>query len=157
VTPELEDLFSYFLEDGGCPCRYPRFRSTVRRDTHGAAGGSFTTAEQRDLIFLYERRMELRDKKDAPYGWEAFCSRCGSAARYASNEFSPGGFIDYLVVTKAAGLAEIGARVGNFVPHSGGWICPGPEMAGMQLASKAFPFMPFEEWLRWMRERRAAE
>jgi hypothetical protein len=154
VSAELVALFDHFLDAGGCPCRYPRFRSTVRRDTHGAAGGSFTTAEQRDLIALYSERVPVRDKRDAPYGWEARCERCGSLARFASVEFSPGGFIDYLVIEKPATVTDVGAPVGNFVYHTGGWISPGPEMAGMQLASKAFPFLPFDEWLAWMRERR---
>jgi hypothetical protein len=155
VTPELEALFTDFLDDGGCPCRYPRFRSTVRRDTTCACGGSFTTAEQRDLIYLYEHRLELRDKQDAPHGWEAFCVRCGSAARFSANEFSPGAWIEYLVVTRAAGVRDRGAPAGNLVYRTGAWISPGPAMAGQQLATKAFPLMPLDEWLAWMREERS--
>lgn len=152
---QLEALVGGFLSDGGCPCRFPRFRATVRRDTSRACDGNFTTIEQRRLIFLYEQKVPLRDKRDVEFGWQAICARCGSTARYGANEFRYGGWIDYLTITKPPEVKDIGAPVGAIVYRASGWISASGETSGMDAASRTYPLMPREDWLRWMRERPA--
>ena len=104
MTAELESLVTSYLEASGCPCRYPRFRTSVHRDTTGVCGDSFTTGEQRDLIELFEHHVPMRGKRQVSHGWEAACERCGSALRYSVGERSRGDSMDYLVVTRAAGV-----------------------------------------------------
>jgi hypothetical protein len=157
----LEELVDFYLLARGCPCRFPRFRATVGRSTHKVAGGSFTTEDQRRLIHTYEKKVPLGEKQPLE-GWgggvlpdmyQATCTICGSLAARSSNEFANGGWIDYLQITRAKDVIDLGARVESgklYRPRP--WISPGPGMTGIQKASEAFPFLPEDEWLAWMRE-----
>lgn len=136
----------------GCPCRFPRFRTTVRRSTRGAGGGSFTTWEQARLIALYAERLPLVDRVDAPQGWTARCGRCAAEAIQASCEFSPGGWIDYLTIVPAPAVPDLGAQVEGKVLRASSWIAPGPAMGGMASASRAYPYVGLARWLEWMSE-----
>ena len=58
----------------------------------------------------------------------------------------PRPFDDYLVVTRAAGVRDLGAPVGNTVFRAGAWIAVGRARAD-KLASQAFPAMELGHWL----------
>jgi hypothetical protein len=152
----LEQLVDDYLRDGGCPCRFPRFRATVRRDTSRVCGNSFTTIEQERLVYLYEHVVPVNDKQSVDYGWEAKCARCGSEARQATNEFLPGTRIDYLTITKPRDVTELGAQVGPRVYRCSSWRSPTGSDAGMDVASKTFPELSNDQWLAWMAERAAS-
>ena len=155
----LESLIDFQLARG-CPCRFPRFRAVVGRSTHGVAGGSFTSDDQRKLIHVFERKVPLVDRRPLE-GWggpiardmyEANCVKCGSHVSRSSSEFANGGWIDVLVITPASGVVDLGAKVeGGRVLRARPWISPGPAMAGIERASRVFPLTPEGEWLAWMR------
>ena len=157
---ELLALVDDYLAKG-CPCRFPRFRAIVKRDTSGVAGGAFRSEEQLMLIRAFEQKVPLVNRQaleawagpmnDATY--EAACGVCGSfVARYA-NEFASGAWVDMLAIRKPKGLADIGAPAEQgriFRPRP--FEPMGPGMTGMYRAAQAYPFMEEELWLAWMRE-----
>ena len=160
---KLLDLVEEYLANG-CPCRFPRFRAIVKRDTSGVAGGAFRSDEQLMLIRAFEQKVPLVNRK-ALEGWagpmndttyEAECGVCGSwVARYA-NEFASGAWVDMLAIRKPKGLADIGASAEQgriFRPRP--FVPMGPGMTGMYRAAQAYPFMEEEAWLAWMRAERA--
>jgi hypothetical protein len=160
---ELLALIDYYLAKG-CPCRFPRFRAIVKRDTSGVAGGAFRSEEQLMLIRAFEQKVPLVNRQ-ALEGWagpmndttyEAACGVCGSfVARYA-NEFASGAWVDMLAIRKPKGLADIGAPAEQgriFRPRP--FEPMGPGMTGMYRAAQAYPFMEEELWLEWMRALRA--
>jgi hypothetical protein len=162
LSDELVRLVEYYLEMG-CPCRFPRFRAVVSRDTSRIAGGSFTSAEQVGLIGVFEQRVPLGDR--APLeGWggpaqdgmyQAHCTICGSLVARSSNECAPGGWVDYLSISLAPAVTDLGASFAKGRLHRpSAWVAAGPGMAGIQRASEAFPFMEAEAWFVWMRELR---
>jgi hypothetical protein len=155
----IEDLLDFYLALG-CPCRFPRFRATVARSTQKVAGGSFTSEDQRRLIYIYERKVELVGKEPLE-GWggpvekdmyQAKCGACRSRVQRSSNEFANGGWVDYLSIALTPGVMELGAFVGHPLYRARPWISPGPGMAGIHKASEAFPLVDEEKWLLWMRE-----
>jgi hypothetical protein len=154
----LEALIEYYLSIG-CPCRFPRFRAVVSRDTSKVAGGSFTSADQQYLILAFERKAPIVEKRpleiftEVKEGlWLARCGKCGSDLRRAYDEFSPGGFIDGLIVRRAPGLVDLGAPVHHGrVYRSRPFVAPGPAMGGMAQAAKAFPHIDEDAWFVWMR------
>jgi len=156
----IDALIDEYLA-AGCPCRFPRFRSFVKMDTSKATGGSFTTPEQTWLIAAFEAKVPLVDK--APLGpyeevlpgmWKARCAKCGSGVARSSNEFAPGGWIDYLVFERAKGLIELGARVEKgLVLRASGFREVAPAMGGMKKAAELWPCVGAERFVEWLRER----
>ncbi len=151
----LGDLVAYYRAHG-CPCRFPRARAVLARDTHRVAGGSFSSVDRDWLIWHVEHGLNLADKRGAPYGWEARCADCGATVSKSANEFANGGWLEYLVIEPKPGVPDVGAPVGEHVYRCKPWWAPGPNMAGEAEASKAFPLIPVDEWFRWMRELAAA-
>lgn len=47
LAQAIDDLIAEYLAEG-CPCRFPRFRATVARDTSGVAGGTFVADDLGD-------------------------------------------------------------------------------------------------------------
>jgi hypothetical protein len=156
---EVLALVGYYLAKG-CPCRFPRFRAVVSRDTSGVAGGAFRSDEQMMLIWAFEQKLPLVDRR-ALEGWggpmsehvyEAECGVCGSRVERSSNEFATGAWVEYLVIRRARGLVDLGASVEHglvFRPRP--FVPMGPGMTGMNKAAQAYPFMEEEPWLEWMR------
>jgi len=143
-----------------CPCRFPRFRAVTIRTTHGQGGGSFTSEDQRALIRAFEAKSPVGARRALggfPISdgmWEASCARCGSVVSRSSQEFSPGGWIDWIKITRAPGLVDVGARVEQGrVLRCRPWIATGPDMTGVAIASRAYPFVDEDAWFAWMRER----
>jgi hypothetical protein len=145
----------------GCPCRFPRFRAIVARDTSGISEGSFTSEDQRGLIRAFERKVTVVEQQPleeldriSPGMWRGKCGVCGSDLRRAYNEYSPGGYIDWLIIKRKPGLFDLGASVEkNRTFRCRPFVAPGPEMPGMARASRAFPFMEEDAWFEWMRAR----
>jgi hypothetical protein len=161
LRDELAQLIVGYLEVG-CPCRFPRFRAVVARDTSRVAGGSFTSAEQTGLIEAFEQRVPLVDRGPlegsggpAQAGmYQAKCRVCGSRVARSSNELAPGGWVDYLSIRAAPDAADLGAPVEHGrVYRPCPLVAAGPGMTGMQRAAEAFPMIGRDEWLAWMRER----
>jgi hypothetical protein len=108
---KLEQLVDHYLSLG-CPCRFSRFRSVVARDTSRGCGGAFTSEEQRLLIAIFEAKVPIADRAPlagsgvpmTPTMYQGRCARCGGVVEHSSNEFAPGGWIDYLVI-------QLGRRV----------------------------------------------
>ena len=141
-----------------CPCRYPRFRAVVSRTTHGQGGSSFTSDDQRGLVYAFEHRVPLVDKVEQQgfQLWTAKCARCGSVVERSWYEGAPGGTIDWLVVRLAVGVADVGAPVEmrkgqRIVFRCSRWIATGPDTSGMLIASRTYPFIDEDDWLAWIR------
>jgi len=153
-------LVDYYLAEG-CPCRFPRFRAIVSRDTSRVAEGAFRSDEQLSLILAFEQRVPIVNRR-ALEGWggpmsdgvyEAECGVCGSGVERSSNELAPGAWVEYLVIRRAQGRVDIGAPAPQgrvFRPRP--FVAMGPGMTGMPKAAQAYPFMEEEAWLAWMRE-----
>jgi hypothetical protein len=158
---KLDELVDYYLSVA-CPCRFPRFRAVVSRDTSRKGGGSFASDDQQGLIHAYERKVPLTDKRPLQ-GWggpvtadmyQATCGICGSDVQRSSNEGAPGGWVDYLVIHLAPGVQEAGAPVerGSPVYRGTPFRATGPGSTGMQQATEAFPMLDPDAWFAWMRE-----
>ena len=159
---KLGDLVDHYLSLG-CPCRFPRFRAVVSRDTSRTGGGSFTSEDQRGLIRVYEQKVPLVDRGPLPGRggpmsadmYQARCGVCGSTVSRSSGEGAPGGWVDYLVIRPAPGVTPLGAPVEQGkVFRARPFVATGPAMAGMQQATQASPFLEEDAWFAWMRARR---
>ncbi|GAC1394806.1 MAG: hypothetical protein NVSMB47_04550 [Polyangiales bacterium] len=156
----LESTVDELLQDA-CPCRFPRFRAVVAMDTSRSAGGSFTTGEKPILIGAFERKVPILDRGPLgpyptalPQMWQGTCGRCGSGVERSSNEFAPGGWVDYLSIRRAKGLVDVGAPIeGGRVFRATGFQSPGPGMEGLARAAQVYPFIGIDEFVRWLRAR----
>ncbi len=160
LAARLDELMEYALSLG-CPCRFPRVRAVTARDTRNAAGGAFTSADQRELIHAFERKVPIIEKRPLEIFqqvreglWLGKCGKCGALLRRAYEEFSPGGTIDWLMITRAKDVPDLGAPlVDGRVLRCRPLEAPGPGMQGMAKASQVFPFLEEDEWFAWIRER----
>jgi hypothetical protein len=159
LVERAEALILDYLQGDGCPCRFPRFRSVVKRDTSRSLGVPFKADDQTALIVAFERHAPLGERSalgpfPAPVDgmWQARCVRCTTAIERSSNEVAPGGWVDFLVIRRAPGTSEIGApldrafRCRPLVP-----VGPGPH--SMRGAAELYPYIDEDEWFAWLRAR----
>jgi len=150
----LDALFDYYLEHG-CPCRFPRFRATVARDTREVGAAHFTTWEQQWLVNRFDARVELSDKETRPLGHRGRCARCGAEVDRWSEEPFRSAWIDYLRITAAPGTEELGAHLHTPVPYVNPFFSAAPQDHQRDLAhvvQASYPRVSAEVWLAWMRE-----
>jgi len=161
---KVEELILNMLRDGGCPCRFPRFRATVERDTE-ALGAHLMTYEQYLLMTVFDRKVRLANKRSAVakrgqgVGHEGECALCGAFIRRTSVEPVRDQFIDCMTVRPGVGVEDLGAAVDRALPHCWkfyGVVDPATERARRE-AELTYPQISFEEWLAWMQERRTPE
>src|ERR1700678_3357078 len=76
----LEELMTEWMRDNGCPCRFPRFRATVERETD-IFGASMSTWEQQFLMTLFDRIVKLIEPKSTKGESRGKCARCGATIR----------------------------------------------------------------------------
>ncbi len=157
----LDDLIDFYLSVG-CPCRFPRFRANVKRDTLGASGASFTSEDQRGLVRAFDRKAPVVEKRPVEQHaevsegmWLGTCGICHADLRRVYDEFSPGGTIDCLVIRPLPTSTDLGAGIeGGRLYRCRPLVSPGPPMQGLAKAATQYPFMEEEGWLAWMRELR---
>jgi hypothetical protein len=160
---KVEDLILNMLRDGGCPCRFPRFRATVERDTE-TLGAQLMTHEQYLLMTMFDRKVRLANKRSVVkrgqgVGHEGECAFCGAFIRRTSVEQVRDQFIDYMTVRPHEGIEDLGAAVERVLPHCWkfyGVVDPAIERARRE-AELTYPQISFERWLAWMEERRTPE
>jgi hypothetical protein len=154
-APKLEVLFDHFFEHG-CPCRFPRFRATVLRDTREVGAPDYTTWEQQALVALFDRRVPLLDRENRPVGHEGRCASCGSHVERWGVESFRDAWIEYLRITPAAGVPDTGAELHTPVPHCWPFFRAGPPDRSLgHIVDLHYPKVSQDDWLAWIRELRA--
>jgi len=159
LTSQAETLIRDYLQDGGCPCRFPRFRSVVKRDTGKSLGAPCRGEDQCALIVAFEHHAPYGERKAlGPFSeargdfWQAVCTRCTSQIERSSHEVVAGGWVDYLVIRRTREASELGPpldhifRCRPLVP-----LGPGPH--NLASAAKLYPHIDDDEWFTWLRAR----
>jgi hypothetical protein len=133
-----------------CPCRFPRFRALAKQ--WGMQSGILSSADRDRLVWLFDQKVPLSNKHDAMGGWEATCAVCGASISFGAVESSPGGWVEYLVVTPTA--PDLGAPLERPLLRCRPWRSTGPDYGSfIPAASRAYRLVELEEWLAWMRAR----
>jgi hypothetical protein len=149
----LEELVRDYLHDGGCPCRFPRFRSTVGRETD-VFGAPMMTWEQYLLITRFDSDVKLTNSRPVARGWEGICARCGATVQRRGEEYFRDRWMEHMRVAPLPGVTDLGAPAVGALPHC--WpfftVGGGPPDATVQ-AEIQFPRFSVDAWLAWMRER----
>jgi hypothetical protein len=150
----LEELFSAWLSGGACPCRFPRFRATVERETD-ALGASMMTWEQYTLMQVYDRRVKLVHVKAFPGGREGACSLCGAHVHRWGVEVVRDQWLEHMRVVPRPDAAELGAPQDGPLPHCWPFFTVGGDDARARRdAQVQYPRLGFDAWVAWMRARR---
>jgi hypothetical protein len=161
----IETLIDGMLRDGGCACRFPRFRATVARNTV-SFGVPLMTWEQYLLITLHDRRVTLRNKRPLVRpgegtGYTAECARCGAVVSRLSLEFQRDQWHDRITVRPKPGVEDLGAAVAGALPHCWRFFSVAGserERAATDCARRdaeiTYPRLLLDDWLAWMGERR---
>ena len=150
---EVARLVEGFLHDGGCPCRFPRFRATVERET-AALGAEMSTWGRDQLIALYDARVPLVDAKGTKLGREGRCKRCGAHVDRWSREPTRDRWIDHLRITPAPGSVDLGAPVDGLLPRCWPFFVVDGDTRATVEAEVQYPRRTVDEWLAWMRQPR---
>jgi hypothetical protein len=161
----IEELMADFLQGGGCPCRFPRFRATVARDT-ASFGALPTTWEQSLLITLHDRKAMLRNnrplvRRGEGVGYQAECARCGATVSRLGLEVQRDQWYDRMTVRPKPGVEELGAAVAGALPHCWPFFAVAGSERERAAADRArrdseitYPRLSLDDWLAWMGERR---
>lgn len=155
----LDKLFDHFLEHG-CPCRFPRFRATVSRDTRDVGVPHCTTREQQALIRIFEQRVALRDRTNDYVGYEGTCSACGAHVKQWNEEVYRDSWIAFMRITPSPGVTDAGAPLHTAVPHCGPFFSATPmdyRQNPLHMVNLQYPKVSPEDWLAWIRELRTNE
>jgi len=161
----IEALIDGMLRDGGCSCRFPRFRATVARDT-ASFDALLMTWEQSLLITLHDRKAMLRNKRPLVRpgegtGYEAECARCGAAVSRLGLEVQRDQWYDRMTVRPKPGVEDLGAAVAGALPHCWPFFAVAGSERERAAADRArrdweitYPRLSLDHWLAWMDERR---
>ncbi len=145
----VERLYDSYL-DGGCPCRFPRFRALARQ--WGLTSGVLSSEDRDRLVQRFRARVPLRDVHAAPAGWRATCECCEAAVEFGSVESSPGGTVEYISLDTHA--ADLGAPLVQPLFRCRPWRATGPGYGEfVQRAGRIYVFVEIEAWVEWLRAR----
>jgi hypothetical protein len=106
----VAELMSQLLHGCACPCRFPRFRATVERETL-SFGAPLMTWEQYLLIASFDGAVSLVHRRPLVTrgegtGHEGNCVRCGAFVRRRSEEKFRDQWIEHMVVQPCPGLED---------------------------------------------------
>jgi hypothetical protein len=150
----FERLMEDLLQDNGCPCRFPRFRATVERETD-IFGASMGTWEQQTLIRLVDRRLRLVRSQWVREGREGQCPRCGAAIRRWEVEKRRDQVMDHMRVVPPEGVEDLGAPVDGVLPRCSRFFGTNDKRA-LRDAEVQYPVLSLADWIAWMIERQTA-
>ena len=118
----VAELMSHLLHGPACPCRFPRFRATVERETL-SFGAPLMTWEQYLLIGSFDRAVSLVNRRPLVTRGEgpdtkgiARALRRHSCAAAARRSFATSGSSTWLS-NPAPALEDLEAAVDSPVPH----------------------------------------
>jgi hypothetical protein len=132
------------MGSGGCPCRYPRLRAFVARDTREAGVAALTSEEQPMLIAAYKAAVEVVDGR---------CVRCWAVTTFWAWEFGETAHVEYLKIDGSA-LPDLGAPATSPLPR-----CRPFSVAGFvtkrqkRKVERYYPRLSVDAWLSWLAER----
>ena len=113
-----------------------------------------TTWEQQALVALFDQHVPLRDRETRFVGHEGTCALCGARVeRWAETPFRDA-WIEYLRITPAPGVADLGAALHGPLPHCWEFFRAGPEdypNRARHLADLHYPKLSADDWLAWIR------
>ncbi len=157
---------SHLLHGPACPCRFPRFRATVERETL-SFGAPLMTWEQYLLIGSFDRAVSLVNRRPLVTrgegtGHEGNCARCGAFVRRSSEEKFRDQWIEHMVVQPCPGLEDLGAAVDGPVPHCWPFFAAASTESERRDAERArldaevtCPRISLDAWITWMKALRA--
>ncbi len=149
----LDGLMTGWLHAGGCPCRFPRFRATVERETD-ALGAPMMTWEQYTLIMLFDGKVPLDPSRHVPGGREGSCSVCGASIRRWGAEVARDQWMEHMRVVPHEGVGDLGASAGGAVPHCFPFFTVGVDDARARRdAEIQYPRLALDAWVAWMQAR----
>jgi hypothetical protein len=149
----INALMTGYLADA-CPCRFPRFRATVGRDTSKVFAVSvYVSPEQQRLIARFDALVTLADRSPVQWGWRGRCTRCEADVVREDVEFDVGPARHLFITPRTA--VDVGAPHQGAIPHVHDFfpldrVPPSQSVLG-QLAA-AHPRMDEKRWLSWMSE-----
>jgi hypothetical protein len=150
----LDALMDHYLAHG-CPCRFPRFRSTCDRNTVEVGLPSYTSTDQQGLIRRYEQRTPAKPISDTRRGRLFKCTLCGASVERYADQPNRDVFIAYLHVKPAKGVADLGAPVDGPLFHCAPlWHADVANKSEEDLLGISYPTLPLAQWLDWMRKLR---
>jgi hypothetical protein len=151
----IDELIAFYLAHG-CPCRFPRFRSTCARDTGEVGAAGYTTAEQQSLVLGFDVAVRIAGRQRTRRGFQGKCTVCGAKVeRWAEEHFRDVSF-EYMRIMPAKGVSDVGEPLHAPLPHCGPFFGAGPtNRSAEQVLEISYPKIPVEDWLVWMRELRS--
>jgi hypothetical protein len=139
----IDEAVGKMLQDG-CPCRFPRFRAMVARDTQQAGFACFTSEEQPMLIDAYVRAVPLVNGR---------CVRCGALAVRWAWEFGKTAFVEYMRFEDST-LSDLGAPASSPIPRCRPFYATGfATKAQRKKVERFYPRLTETDWLSWLLER----
>ena len=151
LIAECEKLMAEWLRDNGCPCRFPRFRATVERETD-IFGASMGTWEQQHLMMLFDRKLKLVEIKRVAGKREGRCPRCGAAIRRWEAEPRRDQIMDHMRVVPNLGIADIGAPLDGQLPRCFSFFGVA-DAKTLRDADLQYPRLSLDAWIAWMKVR----
>jgi hypothetical protein len=149
----IEELVRDYLRDGGCPCRFPRFRATVERETDDL-GAPMMTWEQYLLITRFDSDVRLASSRPVRGGRESLCAVCGATIRRRSEETYRDQWTEHMRVLPRPGVSDLGAPSQGALPRCWPLFTVGVKAPAAQVQAEIqYPHVPVDEWLAWMRAR----
>jgi hypothetical protein len=135
----------------GCPCRFPRFRATVERDTREVGTPGYTTWEQQLLVKLFDAKVPRRDlQKVDEWRERGVCAICGAPFDRWAEELFRDAWIEWARITPV--LPDLGPTSATALPHCWPFYSAGPESqrGGLHLVEINYPMLSPDDWLAWL-------
>jgi hypothetical protein len=149
-----DELLAFYLAHG-CPCRFPRFRATCERDTAEVGAPGYTTPEQQSLVLGFEAKVPVAGRQRTRRGHQGTCTVCGAKIERWTEEHFRDVYFDYMRVTPAKGVPDVGEALHAPLPHCGPFFGAAPaNRNAAHLLEISYPKIPLEDWFAWMRELR---
>jgi hypothetical protein len=150
------ELIEFYVAHG-CPCRFPRFRAFCARDLAEVGVCGAASSEQTALIFAFDEKVPVREKKSFGPTWRGRCGRCGSEIKRWAHELVMSSWVEYLQIELSPGITDIGAPVvGPLVRCRPAYAAgPGVTAAALREVDAAYPLVSEDAWIEWLRALRA--
>lgn len=155
TAENIEHLFDGYY-DGGCPCRYPRFRAAVARDLAEVGAPQWGVSDTWLLLSEFDRRFSAADQDTHSFGFNANCASCGARVKRFGVPVFRDSFIERAII-EPQGAPDIGADVIGVVPIVGVVYPAGPDNAPRSERERieaSYPRFEVAAWLSYMTARR---
>jgi hypothetical protein len=140
----LRRAIEFFLAKG-CPCRFPRFRALVSRDTRDLGVSGFASPDQQSLCSLFDEMVPVENER---------CKHCGSHIKRSSEEVFNTSWIERLIIDKPDEVKDIGAPLHAPIPRCRDFFqaVPGARESDRLTLHQAYPKLSEQDFYAWLTE-----